>query len=118
MCIAAEGEEEEGGEVEEEEEGAEADQEQGNKKSIYMHISFLKLIMTKCVHVFFRSSARSSYSKRNPGYGTHRSTRIEAPRTSLLTRTHGGRYYSGRRSSSYNGFGMGLGNKKNQKEIK
>ncbi len=49
-----------------------------------------------------------SYSNRNPGYGTYKSGRTEVPRTSLLTRTHGG-HYSGRRSSSFNGFGLGLG---------
>ena len=43
----------------------------------------------------------------NRGYGTHGSGWNPAPRTSLYSNNYGG--YSGRRSSSYNGFGLGLG---------
>ncbi len=51
------------------------------------------------------SASRRSSFRRNPGYGTY--THNPAPRTSLYTRSYGS--YSGRRSSSYNGFGLGMG---------
>ena len=55
-----------------------------------------------------RTSSFSSSSRRrfNAGYGTY-SRRTPLPRTSLYTRNYGG--FRGRRSSSYNGFGLGMG---------
>eukprot|EP00095_Tigriopus_kingsejongensis_P010693 maker-scaffold261_size233860-snap-gene-1.30 protein:Tk10693 transcript:maker-scaffold261_size233860-snap-gene-1.30-mRNA-1 annotation:"membrane protein" len=54
-----------------------------------------------------RPGATGSYTRRNAGYGTYRTQRLPLPRTSLYSRNYGN--FNGRRSSSFNGFGLGMG---------
>ncbi|TRY77270.1 hypothetical protein TCAL_06946, partial [Tigriopus californicus] len=81
----------------------------GIENDLFMNVT-LQSQMETCTCKGWRpapSSRNGLYNRRNTGYGTYRTRRTPLPRTSLYSRQYGNFY--GRRSSSYNGFGLGMG---------